>query len=142
MLPSCFCLTTEHRDSYRLFLPCVYHLLVLFCMSTGTAATALLGPSGSLPIANPAPVFTPAPMSTTTVSSDMLPANVPKLELDGSNWAIWAMRFEIAVKAKKKWPHFVGGTRPTTSTIVTADEQLAIDKWDKDEAMSMYLLTQ
>jgi hypothetical protein len=56
-------------------------------------------------------MITPTALSA-TLSNDTLLVNVPKLELDGSNWAIWLMRFEIAMKAKRKWQHFVGGSGP------------------------------
>jgi len=85
-------------------------------------------------------------MSTTTASlNDILPSNVPKLEPNGLNWAVFSLRFEDVVQAKGFWGHF-NGTTPCPAAAIesapTADELAAIEKWEKDECSSRSLLTQ
>jgi len=59
----------------------------------------------------------PAPMSVATSLSDTLPSSVPKLEMTGTNWAIFEIRFHDAVEAKGFWGHFDGKTkRPVLGT--------------------------
>ncbi|KAK0459448.1 hypothetical protein IW261DRAFT_1351159, partial [Armillaria novae-zelandiae] len=86
-------------------------------------------------------------MSTiTSVSTDStnLPASVPWLETNGVNWPIFATRFEIAVVAKDKWGHFTGATSRPSYDIhpITEDQATEIHQWDKDEAVSRFLLSQ
>jgi hypothetical protein len=45
------------------------------------------------------------------LTTDTLPSNVPKLDVSGANWAIWSLRFFVAIDAKGKWGHF-DDTRP------------------------------
>jgi len=46
--------------------------------------------------------------------SDPLATSVPRLDPTGSNWAIFAMRFQEAMEANQKWKHFTGTPgRPT-----------------------------
>jgi len=89
-------------------------------------------------------------MSTTTVSTNTLPSNVPKLDVSGKNWAIYRIRFTRAVQSKGVWGHLEGSTlRPSTPVAETAaaegesatvsDELTA---WKKDEALALDLLTQ
>ncbi|KAG1825137.1 hypothetical protein DFJ58DRAFT_849614 [Suillus subalutaceus] len=45
-------------------------------------------------------------MSTTVPATmDTLPTNVPKLDIKGTNWAIFSLRFQIAVEAKVAEKH-------------------------------------
>jgi hypothetical protein len=84
-------------------------------------------------------------MSTTTTSlNDILPSNVPKLDANGLNWAVFSLRFEDAVQAKGFWGHFDGTSLcPTAAASApTPDELAAIEKWEKDEHSSRSLLTQ
>ena len=91
-------------------------------------------------------------MSTTVpVTTDTLPSNVPKLDIKGTNWAIFSLRFQIAVEAKELWNHFDGtsplpvGT-PTTSpggnTVVTPPDADTLAKWQKSEKLAKHLLAQ
>ena len=92
------------------------------------------------------------PLSTTIpITTDTLPGNVPKLDIKGTNWAIFSLRFQTAVEAKELWPHFDGTcicpvgttTTATNGTVVTSlldtDE---LTKWQKSENMAKHLLTQ
>ncbi|KAJ8501985.1 hypothetical protein ONZ45_g11958 [Pleurotus djamor] len=45
---------------------------------------------------------------TATSLADSLSATVPKLDIKGRNWPIFAERFEVAVDAKGYWGHFDG----------------------------------
>ncbi|CAA7262723.1 unnamed protein product [Cyclocybe aegerita] len=60
-------------------------------------------------------------MSTATTSlSDTLPSSVPKLDVSGLNWAIFAVRFQDAVEAKGFWGHFIGtDPRPVPAATPT-----------------------
>ena len=42
-------------------------------------------------------------MSVIPVTTVILPSNVPKLNIKGTNWAIFAFRFQVAVEAKDLW---------------------------------------
>ena len=84
-------------------------------------------------------------MSTTTNASlaDALPSSVPKLEANGTNWAIFLVRFRDAVEAKGYWGHFDGSTPvPTLPEKPTTKETTAKDQWEKDERSAKSLLTQ
>ena len=85
------------------------------------------------------------------ITTDTLPGNVPKLDIKGTNWAIFLLHFWTAVKAKELWPHFDGTsirpvgttTTATDGTVVTSlpdTDELA--KWQKSENMVKHLLTQ
>jgi hypothetical protein len=91
-------------------------------------------------------------MSTTVpVTTDTLPSNVPKLDIKGTNWAIFSLRFQIAVEAKELWDHFDGTNQspvgtPTTSsggaTVATPPDPDALAKWQKSEKLARNLLAQ
>ncbi|KAF8797732.1 hypothetical protein BYT27DRAFT_7024607, partial [Phlegmacium glaucopus] len=49
--------------------------------------------------------------ATATSLSDTLPSSVPKLEMTGTNWAIFEICFRDAVEAKGFWGHFNGQTK-------------------------------
>ena len=73
----------------------------------------------------------PSPAPTAAIKQ--LPQNIPRLEPDGSNWAIFAMWFCEAMSANWQWGFFNGKSTqpmPTDASDVTADEQEAMDKWD------------
>jgi len=91
-------------------------------------------------------------MSTTVpVTTDTLLSNVPKLDIKGTNWAIFSLRFEITVEVKELWDHF-DGTNPepvSTSTaspggptVVTPPDPDELAKWQKGEKLARHLLTQ
>ena len=46
-------------------------------------------------------------MSTTT-SIEKVPANIPHLEPNGSNWAIFTLHFRDAMKVTHHWAYFTG----------------------------------
>ena len=73
--------------------------------------------------------------STTTSSlSDMLPSMIPMLDAEGSNWAIFYIRFMDAIEAKGFWDHFDGlSSPPVLSELPTAAETAAKNQWEKDE---------
>ena len=100
-------------------------------------------------------------MSTTTLSTNTLPSNVPKLEVSGKNWAIYRIRFTRAVQSKGVWGHLdgsapcptppvttppvavtqtTGGTQQPAVTITPDPAELVA--WRKDEALALDLLTQ
>lgn len=58
-------------------------------------------------------------MSTAVpVTTDTLPSNVPKLDIKGTNWAIFSLRFQVAVEAKELWKYF-DGSCPRPASPVT-----------------------
>ena len=99
-------------------------------------------------------------MSVTATSlSDTLPSSVPKLEMTGTNWAIFEIRFRDAIEAKGFWGHFDGQTkRPVSGTPavmgtdgkvitpaigLTPEEFLTeMTQWEKDERSAKSLLNQ
>ena len=84
-------------------------------------------------------------MTTVTMTSlsDALPLSVPKLEANGTNWAIFLVCCRDAVEAKGYWGHFDGTTPvPTLSTPPTMKETTAKTQWEKDEQSAKSLLTQ
>ncbi len=71
--------------------------------------------------------------------------NVPRLELSGSNWAIFLLRFQEAMEANQKWGHFDGSSThpaPVDPDKPTDDEKAAQAEWDRNEMVAKYLLTQ
>ncbi|OJA15736.1 hypothetical protein AZE42_14118, partial [Rhizopogon vesiculosus] len=71
---------------------------------------------------------TPIPVTT-----DTLPSNVPKLEIKGTNWAIFSLRLQIAVEAKELWKHFDGSTpRPVGATTTQTDGSILVSPPDPD----------
>ena len=84
-------------------------------------------------------------MAAAITISDPLPTSVPRLETNGSNWAIFSMRFQEAMEANQKWGHFDGtATRPVPADAAkpTPDEVKAGAAWDQDENIARYLLSQ
>ncbi|KAG2058045.1 hypothetical protein BDR06DRAFT_850928, partial [Suillus hirtellus] len=81
-------------------------------------------------------------MSTAVpVTTDTLSLNVPKLDIKGTNWAIFSLHFQVAVESKELWKYFDGSCpRPTLS--ITATETTALEKWKKNENLAKHLLTQ
>jgi hypothetical protein len=45
---------------------------------------------------------------TSSNAIEQLPSNIPHLEIDGSNWAIFIMWFQEAMQATHHWPYFEG----------------------------------
>ena len=82
-------------------------------------------------------------MSVTPVTTDILPSNVPKLDMKGTNWAIFAFRFQVTVEAKDLWGHLDGSTACLKyPDPMSADQKTEVNKWVKDERMAKYLLAQ
>jgi hypothetical protein len=95
-----------------------------------------------------------------TFLSDTLHSSVPKLEMSGSNWAIFEIRFREAIEAKGFWGHFDGQTKrpvsgtpavvgPDGTTIITpaiglTPEEFSAEttQWEKDERLAKSLLNQ
>jgi transposase InsO family protein len=85
------------------------------------------------------------------VTTDTLPSNVPKLEIKGTNWAIFSLRLQTAVEAKELWKHFDGSTpRPVGASTVAAGGAVVVSppdpddlaKWLKNENLAKHLLFQ
>jgi hypothetical protein len=90
-------------------------------------------------------------MSTTVpVTTDTLPTNVPKLDIKGTNWVIFSLRFQVAIEAKELWKQFDGTNpkpvgSPITSggtTTVSPPDPVALAQWQKHENLVKHLLTQ
>ena len=94
----------------------------------------------------PAPGSSPAPPPLApTPAIEQLPTNIPRLEPDGSNWAIFAIRFREAMQANRRWNFFDGTyTRPKANDAsnVTSAEAESMAKWDYDDQVARYLLSQ
>ena len=82
-------------------------------------------------------------MSVIPVTTDILPSNVPKLDVKGTNWAIFAFCFQVAIEAKDLWGHLDGSTAcPVYPAPLSADQTAEVNKWNKDEQMAKHLLAQ
>ena len=81
----------------------------------------------------------------TNIMSNPYANSVPRLEPNGSNWAIFSMRFQEAMEANLKWSHFdSSATRPVPKDAKnpTDDKKKSGLAWDQDEVMAHYLLSQ
>jgi hypothetical protein len=82
---------------------------------------------------------------TTPSTIQQLPSNIPCLKADGSNWAIFVLRFREAMQVAWRWPYFEG-TIPCPSlknpAKVPDDERKAIDDWEFEDLAACYLLSQ
>ena len=85
-------------------------------------------------------------MSTSTPAApEQLPANIPRLEPDGSNWAIFLMRFRMAMQATNRWDYFDGSKpRPVAkdTSAPTDEEKESAKCWEHDDLIARYLLSQ
>ena len=82
-------------------------------------------------------------MSSATI--EQLPSNIPQLEPDGSNWAIFKGRFCEAMRATRRWPHFDGHSTcpsPRDPRKPMDDEKKEIEKWEHADNAACYLLSQ
>lgn len=104
-------------------------------------------------------------------SNDVLPSSVPKLDVSGANWAIFALRFQTVIQGKGLWGHFDGSvlrlvlnpptqTSSTSSTSTTSPAspkstapatqaaqtptvtQEMVDVWIQNESIARSLLAQ
>ena len=83
-------------------------------------------------------------MSTSTPIKQ-LPANIPRLEPSSINWAIFSMCFWEAMQATRCWGYFDGTKsrpEPKDKGNVTDDKTEAIEKWDHEDLVARYLLSQ
>jgi hypothetical protein len=92
------------------------------------------------------PATTPAPLPpASSPSIEQLPANIPRLELDGSNWAIFVVRFRESMQVNHRWGYFDGKItcpEPADPSNVMEDKQKSIEKWDHKDLVTRYLLSQ
>lgn len=82
---------------------------------------------------------------STPTTIEKLPANIPRLEPNGSNWAIFMMRFRDAMKVTRRWPYFTGAKphpKPTDVSKPTDAEIEAAEKWEHEDSVASYLLSQ
>lgn len=57
------------------------------------------------------------------MTTNMLSSAVPKLDVSGSNWAIFAIRFQTEVQGKDLWGHFDGSEpRPVIRASPSASQ--------------------
>src|SRR5712672_2213741 len=73
-----------------------------------------------------------------------LPASIPYLEPHGANWAIFAKRFQYAMKATRRWPYFTGRQpcpKPKDAGKPTASEIDAAEEWEYEDMVASYLLS-
>ncbi len=84
-------------------------------------------------------------MSSSTPTIEQLPTNIPHLEPNGANWAIFKMCFQDAMRVTCWWGHFSGdkprpkpkdGAKPTDGKIEAAE------KWEYNDSVASYLLSQ
>ncbi|KAH9028485.1 hypothetical protein EDB85DRAFT_2147899 [Lactarius pseudohatsudake] len=67
------------------------------------------GRSGTAPASSSSSTSSPtAPPPQPPSTVEQLPANIPHLETDGSNWTVFAMRFHRAMKVTHQWGIFDG----------------------------------
>lgn len=86
---------------------------------------------------------TPTPAPPTSI--EQLPANIPRLEPDGSNWAIFVVRFRESMQANRRWGYFDGTNArpvPADASNISAAESESIAKWDHEDLIARYLLSQ
>jgi len=91
-------------------------------------------------------------MSTSIpITTDTLPSNVPKLEMKGTNWAIFSLRLQTAVEAKELWKQFNGTSpRPVSTSMKAPDGSVVVSppdpdelaKWQKNKNLAKHLLFQ
>jgi hypothetical protein len=75
----------------------------------------------------------------------LLPSNIPCLEADGSNWAIFIIHFHEAMQVTCRWPYFEGTIpcpSPKDPAKVPEDKQKSIDDWEFEDLAACYLLSQ
>jgi hypothetical protein len=81
----------------------------------------------------------------TIPSIHQLPSNIPCLEADGSNWAIFVLRFCKVMQVAWRWPYFEGTIpcpSPKDPAKVSDDEKKSIEDWKFEDLAMQYLLSQ
>ena len=82
-------------------------------------------------------------MSTTPIIKQ-LPANIPQLDPNGANWAIFKTCFQEAMRVTHQWGYFAGARphpKPKVADKPTEGESKAIEKWEHEDAVASYLLS-
>jgi hypothetical protein len=80
-----------------------------------------------------------------TAPIEELPADIPRLEPDGTNWAIFSLRFCEAMQVTRHWGYFDGTTpcpSPEDPADPTEDEIEAIKQWEYEDLVARYFLSQ
>src|SRR6266851_4011954 len=75
----------------------------------------------------------------------LLPSNIPCLEADGSNWAIFVLHFREVMQVARRWPYFEGTIpcpSPKDPVKVPDDKRKALDDWKFEDLAMQYLLSQ
>jgi hypothetical protein len=81
----------------------------------------------------------------TIPSIQTLPSNIPSLEADGLNWAIFVLCFCKAMQVARRWPYFEGTIpcpSPKDPVKVLDDKRKALDDWKFEDLAAQYLLSQ
>jgi hypothetical protein len=81
----------------------------------------------------------------TIPSIQLLPSNILCLEADGSNWAIFVLRFHEAMQVAQRWPYFEGTIpcpSPKDPAKVPDNKRKTIDDWEYEDLAMRYLLLQ
>ena len=79
------------------------------------------------------------------ITEQLPPAIIPQLEPNGSNWAIFMMCFKDSMKITGCWGYFISSQpRPSPSDInMPTDAEIeAGEKWEREDTMASYLLSQ
>jgi hypothetical protein len=92
--------------------------------------------------------YVPAGSSPTTTAPRLPPTfiteHIPILKQDGSNWAIFEVRFRLAMKVYGWWGYF-DGTNPRSvpkdSQNVTEKEKEDMENWEHEDCVAGYLLS-
>ena len=109
-----------------------------------TATPANTSAASSTPSPSSAPSV-PSTMSAPSSTIEQLPTNIPCLEPNGVNWAVFSMRFQKAMQATCCWLYFDGSKPrpvPADKAKPTDAKTEAIDKWDYKDQITCYLLSQ
>ena len=84
-------------------------------------------------------------MSAPSATIEQLPANIPWLEPNGANWAIFQMRFKDTMKVTQQWGYFTS-LKPCPKiqdlAAPTDDELNGIEQWEHDNSVTCSLLSQ
>jgi len=84
-------------------------------------------------------------MSSSTPQQLVLSTEVPHLDSEGSNWAVFVRRLQRAMAINGRWGHFDGSDPrpvPKDSKHPTDVEDQAIQRWDREDNVAGYLMSQ
>jgi hypothetical protein len=82
--------------------------------------------------------------ATVTENTPISIPNISHLELSGTNWAIFSLWFQKAIKANQKWGHFDRSSMHPAAVDPdkpTDDEKAVQAEWDWAETVAKYLLS-